>query len=797
VCKRISPVTGHQSLITSLASIVVLAFLIGIAFPTALAQQRKKPFTVVDEIGLALFDAPNGGPGEVLFSPDGDYFIVKAEHGRLDINRVEDDVRFYRTQEVIHFLDYAETSRPSPVWTFARTGKEGGVIGGWRWLADSNGIAFLEPTESGNQRIVLADLQKKTVEPLTSSTEAVKDFDIRDRQHYVYTVVDPAGQENKKAEREVASVVGTGRSLFELILPDDPISARIAPATISLWAVEGGKPFEVKENGAPLANFGTFALSPDGKSLVTTLPVLDVPSAWETSYPSPPTPPCSVSPCTNRIHAGHYDAKSSQVHQYVRVDLQTGTIGSLAEAPLANDAGWLAFGDPSWSRDGREILLPNTFLKSKDNLPSRPCIAVMDASSDASTCVEVLKAHKTETTVEEGYHLVVRARFAAGTGRVMVGFSSHEDQSYRTTEYQLTNHKWQAVREIKGLFPAEQNGLEVSVTEGLNDPPVLIAKNEKTSRVILDPNPQLQNVELGQASVYTWKDNSGRQWKGGLYKPVNYKLGQRYPLVIQTHGFSESEFRPSGVFPTAFAARALAATGIMVLQTAIGVAGANCPSVTPEEGRCAVAMLESAANQLVSDGLVDREQIGIIGFSRTCFSVMEILTTSSLHLKAASITDGVMFDYLGYILFTDRISSEADRVIGAPPFGDGLRQWLKRSPGFNLDKITTPLLVVGEGPLSLLSMWQPYAGLHYLQKPVDLIMLNTDEHVLTTPAVRMVSQGGSVDWFRFWLQDYEDPDPAKNEQYERWRGLRKMQEENEKKAAEENGKATPAAHIAR
>ena len=39
--------------------------------------------------------------------------------------------------------------------------------------------------------------------------------------------------------------------------------------------------------------------------------------------------------------------------------------------------------------------------------------------------------------------------------------------------------------------------------------------------------------------------------------------------------------------------------------------------------------------------------------------------------------------------------------------------------------------VVGEGKLSLMSM-RPYAVFHYLHKPVDLIMLNTHEHVLTT-----------------------------------------------------------------
>ena len=106
-------------------------------------------------------------------------------------------------------------------------------------------------------------------------------------------------------------------------------------------------------------------------------------------------------------------------------------------------------------------------------------------------------------------------------------------------------------------------------------------------------------------------------------------------------------------------------------------------------------------------------------------------------------------------------------MIGAMPFGEGLQQWLKRSPGFNLDKVTAPLLVVGEGPTSLLLMWEPYAGLRYLQKPVDLMMLLTDEHVLTNPAVRLASQGRTVDWFRFWLKDEEDPDPSKAEQYAR------------------------------
>jgi len=79
-----------------------------------------------------------------------------------------------------------------------------------------------------------------------------------------------------------------------------------------------------------------------------------------------------------------------------------------------------------------------------------------------------------------------------------------------------------------------------------------------------------------------------------------------------------------------------------------------------------------------------------------------------------------------------------------------------------------------------LFMWGPYAGLYSLKKPVDLILLNTSEHGITNPAVRTVSQGTNVDWFRFWLQGYEDPDPAKAEQYKRWRQLRDLQAASDK-----------------
>jgi dipeptidyl aminopeptidase/acylaminoacyl peptidase len=750
---------------------VVIICLLGCSDLT-FAAQTQKPFTLADDIGISLIIGDGSEPC-VRFSPNGEYFAVYSERGRVDVNQVEDSLRFYRTLDIENFLANSDPSRlPLPVWVVSRSAKDAGesgegVIQDWHWLRNSSGVAFLERLAEGNSQLVLADLEKKT-EALTSTAENVHQFDVRDRNHYVYTASQP--KPKTQAERQELAIVGTGRDLNELIFPDDPSSAH---GTASLWAVIDGKRFQVQHGGEPIVPNDDLALSPDGRSVVSKMTIHDIPSSWETVYP-PPYPSEA-----HRIHAG------GSAGQYVLIELQTGEVHPLTDAPTSIDAGWDVLGGPDWSSDGAEIVLPGTFIKSKDNAPSRPCVAVIDIVSNTRHCVEILKA-RTETGVEEGFHRIFAVRFAPGDRkRLLVTFQKHGEDwfSLGTTEYRRTAEgAWQPSSQSDGMPEFGHENLAVTVKQAFNQPPLVVASSKAASRLIWDPNPQLKQIALSDGSLYTWKDKDGRPLKGGLFKPPDYKPGQRYPLVIQTHGFDGEFFMPTGSFPTAFTAGELAAVGIMVLQSVDGADGCGS-AVTPQEGPCAVSAYESAAKQLVSDGMVDPERIGIIGFSRSCYYVMETLTTSSLHFKAASITDGIMLDYFQYMQNPDRMLGEGNAMVGAPPFGEGLQLWLKRSPGFNLDKVNAPLRVVGRGRSGVLDMWAPYAGLHYLKKPVELIMLNSPDHVLSNPAERMTAQGGTVDWFRFWLQDYEDPDPAKADQYKRWRELKKMRAENEKKSA--------------
>src|SRR5438876_3060268 len=158
-----------------------------------LAQEAgKKRFTVTDDIEFVYFSDASTSYGNyegepILFSPNGDFFAVLTSRGRLDTNRVEQSLRFYRTQEIEDFVSHSNDQQPpSPVWIVNRSANVE-PISNMHWLANSSGVALLERNDNGEgQRIVLADLRKKNTEILPGQVGTDDSMDISDREHYVY-----------------------------------------------------------------------------------------------------------------------------------------------------------------------------------------------------------------------------------------------------------------------------------------------------------------------------------------------------------------------------------------------------------------------------------------------------------------------------------------------------------------------------------------------------------------------------------------------------------------------------------
>jgi dipeptidyl aminopeptidase/acylaminoacyl peptidase len=332
-------------------------------------------------------------------------------------------------------------------------------------------------------------------------------------------------------------------------------------------------------------------------------------------------------------------------------------------------------------------------------------------------------------------------------------------------------------------------------------PPNLYTLELKTGRteIITNLNPQLANATLAKANPVQWYTSDGMEIHGLLFMPTDYELGHRYPLVIQTKGQQDNSsfVCDSGVnHDPAFAPQPLANSGMMYLIRTVPEdydqekeIAHRQTSKYPNGIAEAVQQMdiwESGIQSLSAKGLIDPSRVGMIGFSRTGWYVEFMLAHSSFHFAAASVADNVEYSLGEYWLLHDA-SAGYDDIYGGPPYGPALENWIKYSISFNLDKVHTPLLmelmghgvsndIPGQIPPSLAAKYETLVGLNKLKRPAELYFFPNQGHMPDAPEARLESLQQNIDWFRFWLQGYEDPDPVKASQYGRWRLLRKEQE---------------------
>lgn len=336
----------------------------------------------------------------------------------------------------------------------------------------------------------------------------------------------------------------------------------------------------------------------------------------------------------------------------------------------------------------------------------------------------------------------------------------------------------------------------IEVREGLTDPWKLVAPDRGNNRgkVIYDPNRAVWATHrLARVTLLEWRARSGAQLTAGLYWPLDYRKGERYPLLIQTHGFRSDQFSPEGHATTGYAAQPLAANGVMVVQAF--QCTKECDSSQRNlltEGQKVQEGLEGLIDRLDALGLIDRNRVALQGYSRSCFHELYFMTHSDYSIAAMSCTDGIDGSYLQYLIlvpFMPDLATTFDALNGGPPFGPTLKTWMGRAPGFLLDRIHAPvqLTALADG-ISLLEEWEPFAGLIAQGKAAELKFIPDAAHTIVRPWERFTSQQGAVDWFRFWLQGYERSVPiveaeetvkSLNDQYARWHQLREKRQASE------------------
>src|SRR4029077_10122109 len=117
---------------------------------------------------------------------------------------------------------------------------------------------------------------------------------------------------------------------------------------------------------------------------------------------------------------------------------------------------------------------------------------------------------------------------------------------------------------------------------------------------------------------------------------------------------------------------------------------------------------QSAIATLDARKIIDRNAVGIIGFSITGMHVMSALVQKPQLFTAAAITEGNDASYVQYLISSADMRDLYEEIYGGPPVGAGLANWVARAPNFNIERIQAPLLLGVNSKDELLSEWETY-----------------------------------------------------------------------------------------
>jgi dipeptidyl aminopeptidase/acylaminoacyl peptidase len=269
----------------------------------------------------------------------------------------------------------------------------------------------------------------------------------------------------------------------------------------------------------------------------------------------------------------------------------------------------------------------------------------------------------------------------------------------------------------------------------------LLIPGADSPRVLVDLNPQIKEWELGDQEVIRWKSRRGDQMEGILIKPVGYRKGHKYPLIVdcypgvQNHFFgypmSGNQELASRGYAVFYPNARTPYTWMNPFKTEKHDQAARGPS----GWKVTVDDVMSGVDELIHRGIVDPARMGLYGFSNGSGIVNYLITTTGRFKCAVSVAS-VLSDW-SRSAFLDEISPWVRTLVGKAPW-DAPRAYTQLSVIYRLNSVTTPLLLAnGDDDVEcLLNTIEIYKALRSLGRDVTVLRYPGQGHVFTGAAVK-------------------------------------------------------------
>ena len=275
-------------------------------------------------------------------------------------------------------------------------------------------------------------------------------------------------------------------------------------------------------------------------------------------------------------------------------------------------------------------------------------------------------------------------------------------------------------------------------------------------------NAGLPDHALGRTEVVRWRAPDSLEIEGLLTYPVGYQEGRRYPLLLVIHGGPWDVYRQSFIanphvrYQPFYPIAAFASDGFAVLRS--NFRGSNGYGRDfryanfGDWGGADYQDLMAGVDYVIERGVADPDRLGVMGWSYGGYMASWIITQTDRFETAsigAPVTNLVSFtgttDIPGFI--PDYFGGE---------FWEKLEPYLERSPMFNIQGVTTPVLIQHGEEDERVPIGQGYELYNALKRQgvdVKMVVYPRTPHFPREPKLHLDVMRRNLVWFHEHLMD--------------------------------------------
>jgi dipeptidyl aminopeptidase/acylaminoacyl peptidase len=280
------------------------------------------------------------------------------------------------------------------------------------------------------------------------------------------------------------------------------------------------------------------------------------------------------------------------------------------------------------------------------------------------------------------------------------------------------------------------------------------AVGEGSPKQLTRAGEQESGFTVAKREVVRWKSGDGAEIEGVLYKPADFSATKKYPLLVVIHGGPTGIDMPFISADRYYPIERFVAKGALVLRPNYrGSAGYGAKFRALNVRNLGVgdyADVLSGVDYLISQGFVDKDRVGSMGWSEGGY-ISAFITTSSDRFKAVSVGAGIS-DWMTYYANTD-ITPFTVQYLRATPWDDP-EIYKVTSPISYISKAKTPTLIQqgsADKRVPVPNSFELRQALEDHGVPVKMVLYDGFGHPINKPKQQRAVMEENENWFGHYI----------------------------------------------